>query len=332
MPEEKSLFTEKELNRLKRPEPPKPGTAFVFVGDGKPSLTIREGERGPTAGELLFGKYSTYYEVDMGDRSLNFYEKLPCADAFEFHAEVKLTYAVSNPAIVVKRARTDVGEFLKDLAIDVMRRVSRRYKHEQTGEAENNIAGRIEEEVRDKGFKLSRPAFVKLSLDEAVRTRLVSRQLSNYDFEDQKTQISRNEELANLQLGAKLGLKGKRAEFFAPFIKAGDWATLLAMLDLSDPEDAAIQAMVEATLNQQRMQAEKQQKLLEIAIEKGALEGWQLEGVAKALVQEVGGLSEQSIAFLEGKSQSQNARDSQQTKEIEVKPSIPDEVSRNQDE
>lgn len=320
---EKPLFTENQLTLLKHSEAPKSGTAFVFIGDGVPLLTVREGEHNPTAGELLFGKYSAYYEIDMGDRSLNFYEKLPCADAFEFHAEVKLTYAVSDPAIVVQRARTDVSEFLKDLAIDVMRRVSRRYEHEQTGKAENDIAGRIEEEVRDKGFKLSRPAFVKLSLDEAVRTRLVNRQLSNYDFEDQKTQISRKDELDNLQLVAKLGLKGKRAEFFAPLIKAGDWATLLAMLDLSDPEDAAIQAMVEATLNQQRMQAERQQKLLEIAIEKGAVEGWQLEGVAKALFQEVSGLSEQSIAFLEGKSQAQNGGDSPQTKAISGQDSIP---------
>jgi hypothetical protein len=329
MPEEKSLFVEKELNRWKRPESPRPGTAFVFVGDGKPSLTVYEGERGPTQGELLFGKYSTYYEVDMGDRSLNFYEKLPCADAFEFHAEIKLTYAVSDPALVVRRARTDAGLFLKDLAVDAMRRASRRYTHEQTGDAENAIAGRIEEEVRDNGFKLSRPAFVKLSLDEAVRTRLVNRHLSDYDFQDQKTQISRKTELDGLQQTAKLGLKGKRAEFFAPLIKAGDWATLLAMLDLNDPEDAAIRAMVEETLNQQRIQAEKQQKMLEIAIEKGAIEGWQLEGMAKALFQEVSGLSEQSIAFLEGKSESQKSENSQQTED--VKPSVPDEISREDD-
>ncbi|WP_310488297.1 hypothetical protein [Chamaesiphon sp. VAR_69_metabat_338] len=332
MPEEKLLFTEKELTRLKRPEPPKPGTALVFVGDGTPLLTVREGERGPTAGELLFGKYSTYYEVDMGDRSLNFHEKLPCADAFEFNTEVKLTYAVSDPALVVRRARTDAGQFLKDLAIDAMRRASRRYNHEQTGEAENTIACRIEDEVRDNGFKLSRAAFVKISLDEAIQTRLINKKLKEYDFDDQKTQISRDEELANLQLGAKLGLKGKKADFFAPYIKAGDWATLLAMLDLNDPEDVTIRAMVEATSNKQKMQEERQQKLLELAIEKGAVEGWELRGAAKALFQEVSGLPEQSIALLEGKTQPLKSEDSQQTKEIEVKPSIPNSIGRDRDE
>ena len=330
MSEEKSLFVEKELNRWKRPGSPRPGTAFVFVGDGQPSLPVYEGEHGPTQAELLFGKYVTYYEVDMGDRLLNFYESLPCADAFEFHAEIKLTYTVSDPVLVLRRARTDAGQFIKDLAIDVMRRTSRRFNHDETGKAENAIASRVEEEVRDNGFKLKRSAFIKLSLDEAVRTRLVNRKFTEYDFEDKKTEISRKTELDGLQQAAKLGLKGKRAEFFAPLIKAGDWATLLAMLDLRDPEDLAIRAMVEEILNQEKIQAEKQQRMLEIAIEKGAIEGWQLEGVAKALFKEVGGLSEQSIAFLEGKLEPLNSAESQRTED--VKPAVPDEISRDQDD
>jgi excisionase family DNA binding protein len=134
-----------------------------------------------------------------------------------------------------------------------------------------------------------------------------------------------------LQVVTELGLKGKRAKFFAPLIKAGEWATLLKMLDLNDPEDAAIQAIVEATLNQQKMQAERQQKLLEIAIEieKGAVEVWKLERFAnKVIVQELSRLPERSIAFLEGKSQSQNPGNSRRNKDIEVKTFVPDEISR----
>lgn len=320
---EKPLFIEKELNRWNRPESPKPGTALVFVGNGKPSLVVYEGERGPTQGELLWGKYSMFYEIDMGERSLEFYEKLPCADALEFQAKVKVTYSVQDPIIIIRSARTDAGQFLRDSAIDVMRRTSRRYSYEQSGEAENAIAGRIEEEVRDKGFKLSRPVSVVLSLDEAISSRLVERQLTTFDFHDKKTQISRTTELNDLQQTAKLELKQKRAKIFAPLIKSGDWATLLAMLDPSDPEDEAIRVMIETTLNQQRIQAEKQQRMLEIAIEKGAIEGWQLEGVAKTLFKEISGISEQSIAFLEGKPESQKTDGSQQ---------FPDEISREQDD
>lgn len=330
MPEEKLIFIERQLNRWKRPEPPKPGTALVFVGDGKPSLVVYEGERGLTQGELLWGKYKTFYEVDLGDRLLNFQERLPCADVLEFNAEIRLIYAVKDPAIILRRARTDTGQFLKDLTIDVMRRTSRRYTHEQCGEAENAIATRIEDEIRDNGFKLSRSAFVKISLDEEIQSRLTNRKLSDYDFQDQKTQISRSTELKDLQQTGRLSLKGKRAEVFAPLIKSGDWATILAMLDPNDPEDEALKAMIEATLSQQRRESERKQQMLEIAIEKGAIEGWQLEGVAKALFKEVSGLSEQSVAFLEGQSESQDIEQSPQIEE--AKPSLPDEISRDLDD
>lgn len=335
MPEEKLLFVEKKLDRWKRPESPRPGTAFVFVGDGKQPFVVYEGQRGPTQGELLWGKFSSYYEVDMSERSLNFSEKLPSADNIEFDAEIKLVYAVNDnltaqaPAIILRSGRTDASQFLKDLAIDVMRRTSRRYSHEKCGEAENAIANRIEEEVRDKGFKLSRPAFVKLSLHETISTILINRTLNDYVFHDQKTQISRDTELKELEQGATFNLKGKRAEFFAPYIKSGDWATLLAMLDPSNPEDEAIRAMIEVTLNQRKIQAETQQKMLEIAIEKGAIEGWQLEGVAKALFKEVSGLSEQSIALLEGKIESPKPGDSPEL--VDEKTVVPDEISRKQD-
>lgn len=330
MSEEKSLFVEKELNRWKRPESPRPGTALVFIGDGRTSLIVYEGERGPTQGELLFGKYSTYYEVDMGDRSLNFNEKLPCADAFEFHAEVKLTYAVSDPALVLRRARADAGQFLKDLAIDAMRRASRRYKHEQTGEAENAISGRIEEEVRDNGFKLSRPAFVKLSLDEAVHTRLINRKLGEYDFQDKETEVSRQGKLDELEEENKQRLKKKKAEFYAPLIQAGDWATLLAMLDINDPDDITLKVQIETIQNQKRLQDERQIEMLKVFIDKGAVESWEFGEATKELIKKVGGLSDQSMARLEGSPESQGSEDPQRTKD--VKSPVPDEISRDQDD
>jgi hypothetical protein len=326
---ERPLFIEKELNRWQRPESPKPGTALVFIGDGKPSLAVYEGERGPTQGELLWGNYSLYYEVDMGDRSINFYEKLPSSDAFEFQAEVRLNYAVSNPNVILQCARTDADQFLKNLAIDVMRRTSRNYNHAQSGEAEVAIARRIEEEVRDNGFKLSRSPFIKLSLDEAIRTRLISRQLNAQDFEDRKTQIKRQSEIDELKQTAKLTLKGKRAEVLAPLIESGNWQTLLAMLDPHDPADEAMRQMIAAILDQQREREANRRKLLEIAIEKGALEGWQLEDYAKTLFQEMSGLSDQSITFLEGKTNPQGELPSAQD-EDSLAP-IPNEISRDED-
>ncbi|PPT09286.1 hypothetical protein CKA32_006078 [Geitlerinema sp. FC II] len=327
MPEEKSLFVEQQLNRWKRPAPPKPGSAFVFVGDGKPSLVVYEGEQGPTQGELMWGRYHTYYEVDMSERSLKFQEKLICSDAIEFHADIKLTYAVDSspatqaPALIVRNGRTDAGHFLQDLAVDSMRRIARRFTHDQLGEAENSMAARIEDEVRGNGFKLTRPAFIKLSLDESIQSRLANRRLSEYEFEDRKTQIARETQIASIKQTAKFGLKGKRVELFAPLIESGKWATLLAMLDPNDPEDEPIKTMIEAILNQQRSQSEKQQRMLEIAIEKGAIEEWELGGVAKALIKEVGGISDEAIAFLEEGRNSESDDES----DVDAKRISPDE-------
>ncbi|GGA15385.1 SPFH domain-containing protein [Okeania sp. KiyG1] len=166
MPEEKLLFVEKELKRWKRPESPKLGTALVFIGGKKP-VVVYEGERGPTQGELLWGKYNTFYEVDMGDRSLELEEKLPFADGLEFRAKVELTYAVSDPALIVNDRITDAGQ-LKKQAIKVMRRTSREYTYEQIGEAENIIAAIIKDEVREKGFKPIISAFVEISGDKEI--------------------------------------------------------------------------------------------------------------------------------------------------------------------
>ncbi|NEO57633.1 MAG: hypothetical protein F6K54_33935 [Okeania sp. SIO3B5] len=328
MPEEKLLFVEKKLNRWKRPEPPQPGSALVFTGGGQP-FVVYEGEQGLTQGELLFGKYSKFYEVDMGDRRLNFDEKLPCADGLEFHAEVRLTYAVSDPVVILRRARTDADQFLKDIAIEVMRRTSRRYTHEQSREAENAIVDRIEHEVRDKGFKPIGSAFVTLSLDEEVKARLVNRKLKDYDFEDEKTQISRNFELNELQQTAEFRLKLNRAGVFADLIKSGDWPTLLAMVDPNDPAD---QKMLDVALNQQEIDGQRKQEFLKDLkdlIEKGKLEVWQLHEFAKL---GIGGLSEQSLAYLESKSESSETEDSQQIHDVKPSISIPDDISRDKDD
>jgi hypothetical protein len=334
---DKPLFFEHKLNRWKRPESPKPGIAFVFSGDGT-SLTVREGERGATQGEVLLGKYTSYYEVDMGDRSISFYEKLPCADAFEFQAEVRLTYAVSDPALIVRRGRADAGQFLKDLAVDAMRRTSRNYGHGQSGDAEISVARRVEEDVRDNGFRLCRPAFIKLSLDEAIRNRLVNRQLSDQDFEDQKVLLKRQSEIEELKVkqqseidgmkqSARFSLKGKKAEVLAPLIESGNWQRLLAMLDPHDPEDESIKQMIGIILDREKAQEATRTRMFEIAVEKGALEGWQLEDYAKTLFQEMSGISDRSRSFLEGKTNPQGDHSSDDSS---PKP-IPDEISRDED-
>ncbi len=274
-------------------------------------IVVYEGERGPTQGELLWGKYSTFYEVDMGDHSLSFDEKLPCADHLDFHAEVRLTYAVSDPALILRRGRTDAGEFVKDMAIEVMRRTSRRYTHEESGKAENIMVDRIEEEVRDKGFKPIGSAFVKLSLDEEIG------------------QIKKDGVVNVLKQATDFELKKKRAELFVDLIKSGDWQTLLVMLDLNNPAD---QKMLEVALNQQKINDDRKQEILKDLkdlIQQGKLEVWQLHEFAKLFMGEV---SNQSLSYLESTLESREPKDSQQMHDVKPSISIPGEISRDKDD
>jgi hypothetical protein len=288
---ERPVFIEKKLDRWKRPDNQRPGTALVFVGDGVPLRVVYEGQKGLTQGELIWGKYNLYYEVDMGDRSLVFSEKIPCASRLEFNAEVKLFYAVKDPLVIIRQARLDIDEFLKDSALVIMRQVSRQYSHEDNVKAEADIIKLIEEEINDNGFKLSRRVFVKLSLDDKIQTRLVNKELETIDFEEKQAKITRD-----------FALKNQKAEILAPLIRKGDWPQLLAMLDPNNPEDAAIQNMVNAIIDGERSKDSTRLKMLEIAINKGAMENWELSDFAKELFQEITGIPDQSIAFLEGKS------------------------------
>jgi hypothetical protein len=296
MSEEKPLFLEKELNRWKRPGPPKLGSAFVFVGECNPLVSWPEkGEFGPTPGEIRWGKFRTYYEVDTGERLLEFQETLPCADeGTAFEADVKIIYKVSDPIVIVQRARTDAGGFLRDIAVNVMRRAIRSYKYDQLGDAENAVADTLKKEVFDNGFEIVRSNFVTLSLDAATK-----------DFAERKLKIEREARLKEIEEEKKLAGKEKRAKFFGPLIQAGNWQQLLAMLDPNDPEYTSIQQMITAILEQNRTQEETRRKMFEIALEKGALEDWQLGGFAKALFQELSGISDKSLAFLEGKPNTQ---------------------------
>ncbi|CAK8715525.1 MAG: hypothetical protein CDV28_1173 [Candidatus Electronema aureum] len=301
MIEEKPLFIEKQLTRWERPGSPKPGTAFVFIGNGRPALTVYEGQQGITHGEFIFGKYTSYYEIDMGERLLFFQEDLPSCDVLEFHAEVKLTYAVADPAVIVRCARTDAGNFLQDLAIDVMRRASRRYTYEQTGEAENILAKKIEDEVNDKGFKLTRPAFVKLALDETVHNLLAERRINEHKFlvEKEKNEMANN--IAMLNQTARLDLKKARAAEVAPLIRNRDWQSLLAMFDPNDPADEYLRQILTVLSDQRRNQEAIDNKVIEIALEKGVIEPHELSALAKALIQDKTGLSDKAISYISEK-------------------------------
>ena len=151
---------------------PEPGTALVFSGNEQHFLTGTQGQRRPSRGEMLWGKYNLLYKVDMTEHPLSFLCELPCAtDAFDFHADVRFTCAVHNPEMIVRRNVTDVRQVLEPLIVEVMRSMSRNYQVEESGIAEREIGDRVKKAVYDVGFQLNR-FVLTLSLEQEARQRI----------------------------------------------------------------------------------------------------------------------------------------------------------------
>ncbi len=169
------IISREELSRwqiLDKIPVPDANIALVFVGDGQPLLTVIEGQKGLTRGEMLWGRYHLVYKVDMSDFPIGFRCNLPCAtDAFDFQAEVQFTCSVRDTEMIVRRNVIDIREILQRLIIEVMRRVSRKYEVEQSGAAEQEISDCVKTPIYDEGFNLKQFT-VTLSLEEEARERI----------------------------------------------------------------------------------------------------------------------------------------------------------------
>ncbi len=179
---------------------PDPGTALVFSGEGQSLLTIKQGEKGPTSGEMLWGKYHLVYKVDMTEHPLRFVCNLPCkTDAFDFQADVKFTYAVHDPEMIVKRSVTDVRRVLEPLITEVMRNISRKYEVEESGAAEREISDHIKKAIYDQGFSVYQFT-VSLFLEQEARERIRDKKRLQDEIEREKIRQALEKQKAQLAI------------------------------------------------------------------------------------------------------------------------------------
>lgn len=355
------IISTEELSRwriLDKVPIPDANTALVFVGDGQSLLTITEGQKGLTRGEILWGRYSLVYKVNLSDFPLTFGCKLPCAtDAFYFLAEVQFTCSVSNPAMIVSRNVTDIRLVLEPLIIDEMRRISRKYKVEQSGAAEQEISAGLETKIYDEGFNFKHLT-IRLSLEEEARERIrqvkriqeehelektrlqqaaeiqrlkqeteqeltsqhnkyerqevksslldeMEKQMLIQNLEKQRTQFELEQarqreqfqlEQARQREQLQLEMMKQKTEFYSAMLQAGQWQ-LLAMQLAQRPED--VHLIKESLYQQKLIEREHQVRMLKMLIDTDAVEGWQLSEVGKRALQELMGLTEQTMPVLE---------------------------------
>jgi hypothetical protein len=262
-----------------RPKP-EPGIALVLFKEGQPLVTLWPGDR-LTAGEVRWGGYKAVYRVDVTEHTFDFNCTLPCrGDAFDFLAEVRVTYIVSDPGVIVKRNTTDARDVLKSSILETMRRISRKFDVDESDTAETAIIEAIKNENYDVGFKVNR--FVaELSLEKEER-----------DYIRKQRDIKRSEDLEGQSLKKKIKLTKMKMDFYGPLIEKGDWQMLVLRLSES-PEDVASVMQVMQMMSQQRQaETHRQLEIMKIMLEGGALEGFQLEEtgkrVLKSLIESLG--------------------------------------------
>jgi len=277
------LLETKDLGRqglLQKPPVAEAGVALVFSGDGRPLLTVTQGQKTITWGEARWG-YNKLYRVDVTEHPLSFQCDVPCkGDAYQFHAEVTFRCSVRNPQAIVEKNITDVAQWIKSSVEKTMRDISRQYDIKDSGNAEIPMRRAVNEAISESGFNLSN-FILKLSLEQEVvdwiktDTRIqenIQREQTQQDLEKQrrKFEIEQEEhraELAKKQLEQQqiLETEFKRKELEAK-LEQQKLEQELARKNLEQQqnlENELKRKHLEAKLEQQKLEQELHQKQAE---------------------------------------------------------------------
>ncbi len=208
------IIERKDLERqslFQKPPVPEAGVALVFSGDGRPLLTVMQGQKTITWGEARWG-YNKLYRVDMTEHPLSFQCDVPCkGDAYQFHAEVTFRCSVHNPQAIVQRNITDVAQWIQSSVEEIMRNISRQYDIKDSGNAEIPMSRAVNDAISESGFNLSNFT-LKLSFEEEVRnwlkkdTRIlenIQQEQTQQKLERQRRQFELEQEEQRVELAQK---------------------------------------------------------------------------------------------------------------------------------
>jgi hypothetical protein len=277
-----NLIISKERPRLRifHPRPkPEPGVALVLFREGQKLVTLWPGDR-LTSGEVTWGNYQTIYRVDVTEHSFSFSCNLPCkGEAFDFKAQIDVTYCVDDPRLIVKRNTTDVRAVLEPLLVNTMREISRDYEVEQSAEAESSLQRETMERSTQYNIGIRIDRFiVKLSLEDDARDHI--RQLKQ--MERNLIQERKQDQLERQRLELEMERMRMKMDFYGPLIKEGQWQ-LLALQLSNHPEDVA--SVAQMIRQQRQAELDNQLRTLKIMLEEDVIEGFQMEEASRRVLQ-----------------------------------------------
>lgn len=259
----------------------------------------------PTRSLFAAKRYTAVYEVDMGVHICTASLPLPSDnDAFDFTAEVELTWQISRPQQFVESGERDVPALLKRRLEGLMRPVGRDFPIERSADAERAVCRTIAgagELADDAGLRTS--CAVRLRLDDAAiahqqevrRIRYANEQLGlSHDFamQEDRTTAERNAEqarqdhelvmLQGRQQEEARKLEAEKIRHYEQYLQQGGvamWALYLAQ----NPEDSRL---VMENLRKDQMDLIRNQSEVALQVLKeGNLEDYQRAGINKQAVE-----------------------------------------------
>ncbi|MFJ8948700.1 PE-PGRS family protein [Streptomyces sp. NPDC102381] len=278
--------------------------ALVFTTD-KGDFEVYLPPRRPARSLFAVRRYTAVYEVDMGVHTCTASLPMPSDnDAFDFTAEVDLTWQVSQPEQFVASGERNVPALLKRSIERLIRPVSRRFPIEESAGAEHAAcqviadAGELGSEV---GLRTSWA--LRLRLDDAAiihqqevrRLRYADEQLGlSHDLalQEDRTRAERNTEQARhdhelvmlhgRQQEKVRELEAAKIRYYEQYLQRGGvamWALHLA----EHPEDSRL-----VLENLRKDQADLIRSQSEVALQvlkEGNLEDYQRAGLSKQAVE-----------------------------------------------
>lgn len=256
-----------------------PGVALVLFREDGETLTLMEGYH-LTAGQVAWGRFKGYYKVDIGLHSFSLQANLPCnKDAFNFRADIQVTFQVFNPTEIVKNQIHDSQSYLQPELINLMRNISRKYTAAQSEEAEQEIIQAYGGGVKLGGFQITR-VIADLELDSSSREHL--RKLD--EITRTRVEETAAHELHKQRDQFDIERKQIKMDFYGPLIQRGQWE-MLGLHLAEHPDDVATIAQM---LTQQRqLEYENQLKMLKVMLDNDVIEGFQLEETSKQVLKDL---------------------------------------------
>lgn len=261
-----------------KPKPSsEPGVALVLYRDNGSSMALQPGHT-LTSGDIAWGNYKGFYRVDVAEHNFYFQVSLPCErDAFSFEANVDVTYYIAHPNIIVDRQIKDPEAVIKTHLIEVMRTISRKYTTKDSEKAEKAINREFGSGMLVSGIAATK-IISDLRLDAKAQEHL--RQLEEIDNEKIRQKAEHDLNLMRDQF--EIERQKMKMEFYTPLIQQGQWQ-LLALHLAQNPGDVATIANL---INQQRkIDFDNQLSALKAFLDGDVIEGFQVEGVAKQVLQ-----------------------------------------------